>query len=294
MRIITRGDFDGLICSVLVTEAEEISDIRLTHPKIIQDKEIPVTPQDIILNLPYHPDCGMWFDHHASESESGNKPESFKGKYGLAPSCARLVYEYYSLPGWEKYSELIDATDNIDSAQLNLNDILRPQGWVRLSNTVDPRSGFKGSKEYFLQLIDWIKEYDVKDILAFDEVKDKVREFFKQHQEYEKALRTHSYMDRSVVITDFRSLNPAPVGSRFLVYALYPTANVSVRVYHAYGKSLVAIAVGHSILNRTCKVDIGNMLSEYGGGGHVGAGTCRVPPTEADDVIQEIANRLNS
>ncbi len=152
MRIITRADFDGLISSVLVTEAEDVDDILLVHPKKMQDGEVDVTDKDIIVNLPFHPGCGKWFDHHISEANAGGQPEKFEGKYGLAPSCARLVYEYYNLPGWERYSSLLAKTDQIDSANLTLNDILRPEGWVRLSNTVDPRTGFKQSeaKKYFL------------------------------------------------------------------------------------------------------------------------------------------------
>lgn len=295
MRILTRGDFDGLVCAVLITEAEDISEIRFVHPKEVQDKNVEVTEEDIIVNLPHHPGCGMWFDHHISEAEMGGKPETFKGRYGLAPSCARLVYEYYILPGWkEKYGELVEAADKMDSAQLSLNDILRPEGWDRIAHTVDPRSGFKSSPRYFLKLVEWIKSRSLEEILELDEVKDRVREFFKQHHEYEQALKLHSYQEGAVVVTDFRPLDPEPVGSRFLVYALYPTANVSVRLFYVKGRKLAAIAVGKSIINRTCKADIGNMMAEYGGGGHVGAGTCRVPPMEADDVVGEIVARLNA
>ncbi|MGK7345552.1 MAG: exopolyphosphatase [Candidatus Nitrospinota bacterium M3_3B_026] len=295
MRIVTRRDFDGLVCSVLVTEAEDVSRIRFAHPKVIQDRMIEITSEDILLNLPYHPDCGMWFDHHVSEREHGAREDQFKGRFGLAPSCARLIYEYYSLPGWkEKYADLIDATDRIDSAQLTLSDILMPQGWLRLANTVDPRTGFESSEKYFLDLIEWIKQYPLEKIFELDEVRGRLREFFKEHKQFEEALKKHSWQEGAVIVTDFRPLDPAPVGSRFLVYALYPTANVSVRVFNAADQPVVTIAVGRSIINRTCEVDIGNLMSEYGGGGHVGAGTCRVSPGEADDTLNDIVMRLNA
>jgi len=293
MNIITRGDFDGLICSVLITDAESISQIRFAHPRAMQDGEVAVSDQDIIVNLPFHPDCGIWFDHHISEYERGSKPGSFKGKYGLAPSCARLVYDYYNKKEWEKYSELLTATDRIDSARLSLDDILRPRGWLKIANTVDPRSGYAPSYDYFLSLVEWIKEYSVDEIIKLDEVKDRLREFFKQDEEYKSALLANSQLEGNVVTTDFRRLVKTPLGSRFLIYALYPSANVSLRVFNGHESGYVVIAVGRSIINRTCEMDIGNLLAEYGGGGHVGAGTCRVMDDSADDVIADIAQRLN-
>lgn len=292
MNIITRGDFDGLVCTVLLTEAEKISEIRFAHPRSMQEREVPVSGQDIIVNLPYQAGCAMWFDHHISEFERGPKPENFKGKYGLAPSCARLIYDYYKKPGWERYADLLEATDKIDSAQLDLNDILRPQGWTRLSCTVDPRSGFAPSQEYFMYLVDLIKDYPIGRILDQDEVRDRVREFFKEQEEFKKALHSYSYVRGKVIVTDLRRLQKTPIGSRFLIYALYPTANVSVRAFFSDDRDYVMIAVGHSILNRTCQVDVGNLMAEYGGGGHVGAGSCRIPADMADEAISDIVERL--
>jgi len=294
MNIITRGDFDGLVCSVLLTEAEDISEIRFAHPKAMQDREVSVSNQDIIVNLPYHPDCALWFDHHISESDRGTKAGVFKGKYGPAPSCARLIYEYYKKPEWGRFEELLEATDRIDSARLDLNDILRPEGWFRLANTIDPRSGFAASYDYFLALVGWIKELTIKEILEKDEVRDRVREFFKQQESYKEALLASSRLSGSVVVTDFRRQHKVPVGSRFLIYALFPSATVSVRVFHGADPGDVFIAVGHSILNRACPVDVGNLLAEYGGGGHVGAGSCRVNEANADDAINDIVERLDA
>lgn len=293
MNIITRGDFDGLVCSVLLTEVEHITEIRFAHPKAMQEGDIDVTDQDIIVNLPYHPDCGMWFDHHISEYERGSRPGTFKGKYGLAPSCARLIFEHYNKPEWEKYKELLEATDRIDSARLDLNDILRPQKWVRIANTVDPRSGYAPSHEYFMCLVDWIKEYSIEDILSLDDVRDRLREFFKQDEEYRKALLANSYLNGVVVVTDFRQLVKIPIGSRFLVYAQFPSSNASLRIFYTPDREYMTIAVGRSIFNRTCEVDIGNLMAEYGGGGHVGAGSCRVTIDSADEAIGDIVERLN-
>lgn len=295
MRIITRGDFDGLVCSVLLSDVEEISDILFVHPQMIQKREVEVTGEDIIVNLPYHPDCAIWFDHHISEKDHGGKPDSFKGKYGLAPSCARLIFDYYANPAWRKYESLMDAVDRIDSAQLSLNDILRPEGWVRLSCTVDPRTGFAPSREYFMSLIGWIREMPLERIMAEDDVKNRAREYFKAQVEFQESLKKFTRQDGYVVVTDFRKLPATPIGSRFLVYALFPTAHSSARAFWTdKNKRRITIAVGHSIINRTCNVDVGALMSEYGGGGHKGAGSCQVAVEVADDVIHSIVERLNA
>jgi hypothetical protein len=260
----------------------------------MQDGEVVISDEDIIVNLPYHPDCGMWFDHHISEYEKGSRPGGFKGKYGLAPSCARLIYDYYNLPNWKKYESLLEETDRIDSAQLSLSDILRPEGWVRLSNTVDPRSGYIPSHDYFLQLVELIRDLTIEEIILLDDVRDRVREFFKQQDEYKVSLLKNSYLNGDVIVTDFRGEAKIPIGSRFLIYALFPGSTVSVRVFNSDHSDRVVLAVGHSIINRKCKVDVGNLLAEYGGGGHVGAGTCKVMPDLADGAINDIVERLNA
>ncbi|MDH5636868.1 MAG: exopolyphosphatase [Nitrospinota bacterium] len=291
--IITRGDFDGLACSVLLTEVEQIAKIRFAHPRDVQERTIEVTSQDIIVNLPYDQNCAMWFDHHISESERGPKPKMFKGKYGQAPSCARLVHDYYNKPEWKtKYAELMEAVDKIDSARLDLNDILRPDGWVKLAATVDPRSGFTPSYDYFLNLLDGIKETSLADILQSDDVRDRVREYFRRQEEFKKELLDNSTLYGKVVVTDFRRKISEPLGSRFLIYSLFPSANVALRLFDTPDKKAVVIAAGHSILNRTCKVDLGNLLAEYGGGGHAGAGSCAVPIDSVDDAVADITNRL--
>ncbi len=293
--IITRGDFDGLVCSVLLTEAEEIAQIKFAHPRQIHDREAEVGPDDIIVNLPYHPDCAMWFDHHLSEREAGHVPGAFNGKYGLAPSCARLVYDYYALPDWkERFGALIDATDKIDSAELNLNDILRPTGWVRLSNTVDPRTGFATSHEYFVNLIEMIRHKSLAEIMDDEYVHRRIQEYLKGADQFEKTLKENSRLDGSVVVTDFRNLMETPLGSRFMVYALYPSASVSVRAFNeGKGGKNVVISVGRSILNRTSTADVGSLMAEYGGGGHAAVGSCRVLADVADDAIEDIVYRLN-
>lgn len=296
MILLTRADWDGLVCAVLLTQAEKIENIYFVHPKDMQDGIVPVPKNSIITNLPYHPNCRLWFDHHISEEEKAATLGEFKGKYALAPSAARLVYEYYGgeakFPGYE---ELVEATDQIDSAQLTLEDVTNPGGYVLLSYTIDPRTGLRDTyQQYFLKLVNLLKTRPLEEILQDPDVKVRSERVIAEDAQFRRALLINSRQEGNVVITDFRGLGEVPPGNRFLVYALFPEANISVRLFDGRGGRTVVAALGHSIFNRTSQTNIGELLGKYGGGGHRGAGTVQFAKEEAGPKIAEIIERLKA
>jgi hypothetical protein len=297
MRLITRADWDGLVCTVLLSTVEHIEAIQFAHPKDIQDGRVNVPENSIIANLPYHPNCALWFDHHISEEDFGAPMAAFtgiKGKFGLAPSAARLIYEYYGGEAkFGKFAALVEATDRMDSAQLTMEDVVNPSAYILLAYTVDPRTGLKDLdlQAYFILLIDWLKTMSIEKILAMPEVKRLTDRIHEEDEQFREALLKHSRLEGNVVVTDFRDVE-VPAGNRFLVYVLFPQANVSARLYYGKGGETSVIAVGHSLFNRTCQANVGKLLAEYGGGGHKGAGTAQFPRAEADPNFQEIIRRL--
>jgi len=294
MRLITRGDWDGLVCAVLLKESEHIEEISFAHPKDMQDGKVAARGDDIIANLPYVPGCAMWFDHHVSEEARLQELPDVPGRYDVAPSAARLIYEYYrgDKPDLENFAELVEATDRIDSARLTVEDVIEPKGYVLLSYTIDPRTGLGQWRDYFLKMVDWLRERNLGQVLAIDEVQERATTVIRQQEACLQAFRQYSRREANMVITDFRDLDEVPPGNRFLVYALYPKANVSARIFWGRNKEQVVVALGHSIFNRTCKVDLGRLLREYGGGGHRGAGTCQFDTAQADDKLTELLARL--
>ena len=292
MNLITRGDLDGLTSSVLVTEKEEIDEVRFAHPKDMQDGKVDVFSDDIIVNLPYHENCIMWFDHHDSEVDAPKTPPDVKGKQGIAPSAARLVYEYYDDPALARFGELLAETDRVDSARLGMEDVLNPNRFVLLSYTLDPRSGLGAFRRYFLNLIDWLKTKKIEEIMEIPEVEGRVRMILSEQERYRQALLETSYLDDNVVVTDFRRFDTTPAGNRFLIYTLFPQSNISARMFHGKDQGFVVVAVGHSIFNRTSKTHVGNLLAEYGGGGLRGAGTAQLPIDTADETISKIIERM--
>jgi oligoribonuclease NrnB/cAMP/cGMP phosphodiesterase (DHH superfamily) len=294
LRLVTRGDLDGLACAVIITSCEEIDEVDLVHPQDVTEKRLHVTEDDILANLPYAAGCGKWFDHHPLSELADKPPEHFDGRYGLSASAARIVYEYYMCahPQIRKYERLLAETDRVDSAHLDLDDVLDPQGIVLLGFTLDPRTGLGAFRDYFFLLLDALKSKTIDEILELPEVKERVARMRASDAEFRELTRQRSRLDGNVVLTDFRDLTPPPVGNRFIVYTLFPQANISVRIHPGPGSEQLAVAVGHSIFNRTSRTNVGKLMSAFGGGGHKGAGTCLVLSSTADDEIAEMIETM--
>jgi len=294
MRLIIRGDADGLGCAVFITIMEKIDSIIFAHPKDMQDGRVDVRKGDIICNLPYHPNCSMWFDHHISEEtrEANVKARRFKGKFGMAPSAARLVYEYYNDIKLKKFEDFLLAVDKLDSGQLDKNDVTDPKGWMLLMISLDPRTSLGNFENYFTELVEWIKKIPLEEILEEIEVELRCDYVLSDLENFKNALQKYTTMDENVIVIDFRDMDLVPMGNRFYEYILFPEGNISVRLFWGKGKRKLICAVGHSIFKRDSNTNIGKLLKRYGGGGLRGAGTCQLDPETADMQIAEIIHRL--
>ncbi len=291
MRLITRADLDGLTSAILLQEVEPIEEVDFAHPKDVQDGKFALSANDILANLPYDERAALWFDHHVSQSDAAWNPQ-MRGEFGVAPSAARVIADHYKSDRFSRFSDLMEATDRLDAAQLTRDDIVDPKGWILVGYTLDPRSGLGAFKDYFRHLMGLAKAKTVDQILQDPEVRKHVERLKAEEPAFREHLKATSRQDGNVVITDVRGLKNLPSGNRFLIYELFPTANVSVRVADGRNNEFVSIQVGHNILKRDCKTSIGDTLADFGGGGHVGAGTCQPAPADADRVLTEIVDIL--
>jgi hypothetical protein len=294
MRLVTRPDLDGLCCAVLLSECETIEAVELVHPQDVSERRVAIGPDDVLANVPYHPACGMWFDNHLLTDAKAMPATGFKGRYGKAPSAARLVYEHYaaSHPELARYKTLVEETDRLDSAQLTLEDVVSPAGYVLLGFTLDPRTGLGSLREYFDVLLPALRRLPIADVLALPEVRERSARMREQDQAFKDAALAHSRLAQNVVVTDFRRVNPLPVGNRFLIFTLFPQASVAVRLQLGPDRQRVAVSAGRSIVNRSSRANIGVLMSLYGGGGHAGAGACLLPQESADARVAEIVGAL--
>lgn len=304
-RLVTRSDFDGLACAMMLKKLNLIDDIKFVHPKDVQDGKIELSENDITTNLPYDPRVGIAFDHHESEidrlkaTETGNKLIIDPN----AKSAARVVYDYYG--GKKTFptlsEELLTAVDKGDSADFTIDEILNPTGWVLLHYIMDPRTGLgrfhefsKSNYDLMMALIDYCLNHSIEEILALPDVKERVDLYFEQAEKFKEQLKRIVKVDGKVAIIDLRNEEVIYAGNRFMVYALYPLTEISVHVAWGFKKQNTAVMIGKSIINKKSKVDIGELCLSYGGGGHFNAGTCQLDNDIVDKELPNIIKKLNN
>jgi hypothetical protein len=284
MRIITRPDFDGVVCAVLLKEAlGQVAPVLWTQPGEMQNGVVETHPWDVVANLPLaRGEVALWFDHHVSNVPHG----SYYGLFRIAPSAAGLVYEYFKEKLDSRFVDLVLQADKIDDAQLSHDEILNPENhpFVLLSMTIFNRRA--SDEAYCNLLVELLRTAPIDQVLADPMVRQRCKDAVAANKAYEAYLKRHTTMRGHVSITDFRSMTPAPDGNRFLVYSLFPQAMVNVKLF--YEGPRVAVKLGHSILNPGCRVNVGQLLARYGGGGHKGAGACRLGYDRAEAQIEEI------
>ncbi len=303
MRLVTRSDFDGLVCGVLLKEVGIIDSMKFVHPKDIQDGTVEITSDDVLTNIPFVPGCGMWFDHHSSEDERSLHAEhEFEGSCRPAPSCARVVWDYYGgkneFPGFD---DLMQAVDKFDAAALDPDDVFRPEGWMLLAYVMDPRTGLGRYHDYRISnyqlmedMIDYCRTMTLDEILELPDVRERTNRYFEHEPTFRKFLRDRSAVYGTVLVTDLRGAEETPCGNRFMPYALFPEPTISIRIIDGKANEFCVFAVGHSIFDRSSLTNVGSLMLKYGGGGHDRAGTCQVSYEIADIVLQELIDQMNA
>ena len=302
MRLLTRSDFDGLACGALLKELGIIDSWKFVHPKDIQDGLVEVTGNDVMANVPYVKGCKLWFDHHSSENERLGDNVKFEGESRLADSAARVIYDYYGgrerLPHMEN---MVIAVDKVDAAKLTADEILNPTGWVMLGFIMDPRTGLGRFREFRISnyelmenLIEACRSQDIEEILQNPDVQERVKLYKEQDMLFREMVSAYTETKGNVIVTDLRGVEPIYTGNRFVVYSMFPEQNISMWIVDGRGKQNCPIAVGHSILNRTSKTDVGKLMLENGGGGHRQVGTCQIPYGDADRVIASLVAKMNA
>ena len=300
MRLITRSDFDGLACAVLLKKQGVIDSYKFVHPKDLQDGLIEVDENDCLANVPFVKGCGLWFDHHLSENERHAYDGQYKGRSEIKPSCARVVYEYYggeeAFPGLE---EFVKAVDKVDSANLTIDEIKNPKGYVLLGFIMDPRTGLGRFRNFTISnytlmenMIQWCSKLSIDEILQIPDVVERIELYNDQAKKFVKMIKEHTVVMGKTIVSDLRGVDPIYAGNRFMIYSLYPDCNLSVWIVSGKGGEGCSAAVGYSILNRTCEVNVGSLMLKYGGGGHKAVGTCQFYSDEMDEKLKALPTRL--
>lgn len=303
MRLLTRSDFDGLISAVLLKHVGMMDEWKFIHPKDVQDGFIQVSKTDILANVPYVPGVGFWFDHHSSEKDRLKFNYTYDGASELKPSCARVIWDYFG--GKEtfplEFGEMMEYVDRCDSGQLTSDEILLPEGWVLLSFIVDPRTGLGRYKDYrisnyslMMEMVEWCSTLPVEEILAQPDVRQRVERYFEQDKLFRRQLARCTTVHKNLAVIDLLDETEIYTGNRFLIYSLYPQCNISMHVLWGRDKQNVVFTVGHSVLNRTSKTNVGRLMLEHGGGGHERVGTCQIATVRLEKIKKDLIERITA
>ncbi len=302
-RLVTRSDFDGLVCAVLLNQLDLIDEIKFVHPKDMQDGKVEITARDITTNLPYVPTAHLVFDHHESETvrNTGERPNHIIS--ASAPSAARVVYDHYG--GASTFvtitADMMEAVDKADSAQFSRDEILHPTDWVMLNYLMDSRTGLGRFREFrisnyqlMMDLIQYCAHHGIDDILQLPDVKERI-DIYNAHADKALAqLQRCSTVHGNLVVLDLRHEDTIWATNRFMIYALYPQCNISIHVLWGVQKQNTVLATGKSILDRGSKTDVGSLMLAHGGGGHNAAGTCQIDNDQADAVLAGLIKTINA
>lgn len=302
-RLLTRSDFDGLVCAVLLKEMDMLGEIKFVHPKDMQDGTIEVTEDDILTNVPYVDGCHLCFDHHSSEEERTGGVADNQILEADADSAARVVYNYFG--GKKRFpkvgDDIMESVDKADSARFTLDEIRNPAGWVLLSFLMDARTGlgrfrdFRVSNyELMMQLIDFCRDHTIDEILVLPDVQERVEVYREHTQAAEQQIQRCATVHNNLVVLDLRDEDTIYTTNRFTIYSLFPQCNISIHVLWGKQKQNTVFTIGKSILDRSCTTDVGALCLNYGGGGHRAAGTCQVNHEDAAMVQQELIEQINA
>ncbi|MBX3206471.1 MAG: exopolyphosphatase [Labilithrix sp.] len=302
-RLVTRSDFDGLVCAVLLKELGMLDEIKFVHPKDMQDGKVEVTDRDITTNVPYVPGVHLAFDHHLSETTRVKDKPANHIIDPKAMSAARVVYDHFGgaakLPRIRE--DMMLAVDKADAAQYSKDDILEPKGWTLLNYLMDPRTGLGRFREFrianyqlMMDLIDACLTKPVDEILELPDVKERV-ELYREHEpkakeQIERCATVHG----NLVVLDLRGEETIWPTNRFAIYALFPQCNISIHAMWGLKKQNTVFATGKSILDRSSKTNVGDLMLGYGGGGHEAAGTCQIDNDKAAGVLAELIAKINA
>ena len=301
-RLVTRSDFDGLVCAVLLNELDLIDDITFVHPKDMQDGKIDVGPNDITTNLPYVPGAHLAFDHHLSETIRNGKHRNHIIETN-APSAARVVYNHYGAKrAFPRITEqMMEAVDKADSAQYDRADILDPNGWVLLNYLMDARTGLGRFRDFrisnyalMMDLIEYCRDHTIDEILNLPDVQERVDLYFAHGEPARQQIQRCAKVHGNLVVLDLRGEDTIFATNRFMVYALFPQCNISIHVMWGVQKQNTVLACGKSILDRSSKTNVGELMLAYGGGGHLAAGTCQVANSDAEVTLAQLTKRINT
>ena len=164
---------------------------------------------------------------------------------------------------------------------------------------MDPRTGLGRWRNFRIpnyqlmeELIDACRTMTTDEILALPDVKERIDVYFEQAEKFKEMVQKHTRVEKDVIISDLRGVDPIYSGNRFMIYSMYPEQNISIWIVNGKGGKGCSAAVGYSVLNKTSNVDVGKLMLKYGGGGHKAVGTCQFDDEHMEEMLPKLISEI--
>ncbi|MGQ9508066.1 MAG: hypothetical protein ACUVTN_01560 [Thermodesulfobacteriota bacterium] len=244
-KIVTHYDFDGIVSASICGWVLKIRKVLFAGPLTIHRNQITITERDVVCDLPYPLQCGLWFDHHEGNLQELEyrriDPTSIAGRFALKPSCSRVVYEYFSerleLPF--HFIEAVEEADRIDSFSYESIEEWRKETPGRMIDSA-LKVRFQSQEEqtkYMRNLFRELQERPIREVAALDFIQIRLKRYREEEGRMLKILQNSSSFleedkDKEIVVIDLTPYQRRPHLIKNLAFLLYPQALGVLEVYN--------------------------------------------------------------
>lgn len=296
-KIVTHNDFDGIVSAVICAWALRVEAVIFTGPLTVTKSQITITDKDVVCDLPYPLQCGLWFDHHEGNLQELEyrkiNPKSIPGRFDLKPSCSRVVYEYFTeraeLPSY--FLKAVEEADVIDSfSYSSVEDWRRETPGMVIDRTLKVR--FQSTDEqvsHMKNLVQQLRDGPIGEVSNLPFVRKRLKQYGEEEGQMLRTIQNSSFfLDqdklREMVVIDLTQFHRRPQLIKNLAFLLYPEALGVLEIYNLMDLGVKSNNIGVS-MSLSIKGNRGNHSKNIGeimralniGDGHPGAaaGTIR-------------------
>jgi len=295
-RLVTKCDIDGMTSGLLLKELDLVDGVLFCQARDIETAAVRITENDITAGLPCRESACLAFDHYRNTGAAGGHVVVDTAML----STSRVIYNHFGAQRLRRIpGELLQVVDKVISAEVTLDDILYPSGWMLLAQLIDQRTGLDRYARFTMSnaglieaLMEWCRDATVWELLSLPPVEERNACYFGCVEAYKAQLLRCASVHKNLVVVDLRREATIYPGNRFMLYALFPECNVSLQIMRHHAGAGTCFVAGKSFLDRSLDLDIGSIMKRHGGDGHRNAGACEVAREQADAVADSLIRSL--